>query len=531
MVSDGGKKGDFKKKATPADTAGRPPPSNLDIEKTVLATVLLVQLALLRVRGTLRAEHFFGPQHAVIFTAALEVLVSGSPVDLTTVKAQLRATNLLEQAGGASYLAEITQGATAGEHILAYADRIVELWERRLFQQWTVEARAETYDAVAFRTFRAEKMRELSRMAHGGTGPGELERLAPSITASMSDAQQRRAGDIVARVTPTGYTSLDRKTGGGIADEDLWVLAGRPGSGKTSLALGIANNISVPIDPRIDLCVPELGVALFELEMPKAQISGRLICMNAGIPFEAWRSGNLDDAQWGVAGEHASRLLKSNLWLDDTSDLMMAEIEAKTQALKSEWDRPATFAKCPVCQVTDLVHHAQVNRWHCPTCSPDPMRAGAVVFDNRTQLTRERRISVVMIDNMSLVKEEKETYSREREVATMSKYAKSMAKRKRLNMGVVLLVHLGRDVDKRKGKERVPVMSDLRETGSLEQDADVILFPWRPGYYKPDDQKIQHVASFIVAKQRNGPTGEIDVHYEPTCSRFDDLQVDLPPGL
>lgn len=531
MVSDGGKKGDFKKKATPADTAGRPPPSDLDTEKTVLATVLLVQLALLRVRSVLRAEHFFGPQHAVIYTAALDVLARGGHVDLTTVKAQLKATNQLEQAGNASYLAEITQGATAGEHVLEYADRIVELWERRQGQQWSVEFRAGAYDVPDYRRFRAEQMRDLAKMAHGSGGTGQLERIGPSITAEMSDAQQRRAGDIVARVTPTGYASLDRKTGGGISDEDLWVLAGRPGSGKTSLALGIANNISVPIDPRIDLCVPELGVALFELEMPKAQISGRLICMNAGIPFEAWRSGRLNDEQWEQAGTHAGRLLKSNLWVEDTSDLMMAEIEAKTQAIKSEWDQPATYAKCPICQVTDLSHHAMINRWYCATCFPDPTVAGSTVFDARVQLTRERRLSVVMIDNMSLVKEEKETYSREREVATMSKYAKSMAKKKRLNMGVVLLVHLGRDVDKRKGKERVPVMSDLRETGSLEQDADVILFPWRPGYYKPDDSKIQHVASFILAKQRNGPTGEIDVHYEPTCSRFDDLHTDLPAGL
>lgn len=530
MVSDAKK--DFKKKVTPADTAGRPPPSNLDIEKTVLATVLLVQLALLRVRSVLRAEHFFGPQHALIYTAALEVLARGGHVDLTTVKAQLKATNLLEQAGNVSYLGEITQGATAGEHILEYADRIVVLWEQREDQQWAVEYRAGAYDPPDYRAFRAEKLRELAKRVHGGSGgTGQLERIGPSITAEMSDAQQRRAGDIVARVTPTGYASLDHKTGGGISDEDLWIIAGRPGSGKTSLALGIANNISVPIAPEIDLCVPELGIALFELEMPKAQITGRLICMNAGIPFEAWRSGRLNDEQWTHAGSHAGRLLKSNLWVEDTSDLMMAEIEAKTQAIKSEWDQPATYAKCPICQVTDLSHHPMINRWYCATCFPDPTVEGAVKFDGRVQLTRERRLSVVMIDNMSLVKEEKETYSREREVANMSKYAKGMAKKKRLNMGVVLLVHLGRDVDKRKGKERVPQLSDLRESGSVEQDADVVLFPWRPGYYKPEDQKIQHVASFIVAKQRNGPPGEIDVHYEPTCSRFDDLHTDLPSGL
>jgi len=525
-------KKDFKKKASPADTAGRPPPSNLDIEKTVLATVLLVQLALLRVRSVLRAEHFFAPQHAVIYTAALEVLARGAPVDLTTVKAQLKATNLLEQAGGASYLAEITQGATAGEHVLEYADRIVVLWEQREDQQWAVEYRAGAYDPPDYRAYRAEKFREFSKKVHGRTKGGTLELLAPSITASMSNAQQRRAGDIVASVTPTGYPSLDRKTGGGIADKDLWILAGQPGSGKTSFALGIANNISVPLPPEVDLSVPDLGIAIFELEMPKEQISSRLICMNAGIPFEAWRTGQLDDEQWTIAGRHAGRLLRSHMWIDDTSNLTLSEIEARLQAVKSEWDRPATFAKCPVCQVTELAHHAMINRWHCPTCSPDPQRAGSVVFDARVQLTRERRISVVAVDNLSLVKEEEKTYSREREVAGMSKYAKDMAKR--LNVGVVLLVHMNAEIEKRKGQDKKPKLTDLRESKAIGQDADVVLFPWRPGYDKPNDIKIQHDASIIVAKQRNGPPGEIDMYYEPKCSRFDDIETqaaDLPAGL
>ena len=520
-----------KKPANAASDVGRPPPNDVELEKVVLATLLLVAHAAFRLRGVLKVDHFFAEQHKIIYQAIVEVMNAGTPVDLFTVKAQLQATGKREAAGGASYLSEISQNATAGENLTSYAERLVELSTRRTAKEWAVTFRSEVHDVPDAGDYLVTKARELAKLAHTSSGQSDLAPIYGSVHVCMSEAQQRRQGQAIMRYTPTGYTGLDRKLGGGMGDEELIVLAGRPGSGKTSLMLGIAGNIGVPIPPEAPIHIPELGVAVFELEMPRPQITGRLICMGARIPFQHWKTGEIDDERWIHTSTAAGDLAVSNIWIDDSTDLTMSDIEAKVAALQSEWNRPATFAKCPVCQIGDFVHNPLINRWHCPLCVPDPTRAGAYTIDARQQLTRERRIAQVQIDNASLVKEERMTYSREREVAELSKHAKQMSKSKRLNCSVLLLVHLSREVDKRKGKERYPQMSDLRESGSLEQDADVILFPWRPGASKPDDMKLRYAASVIVGKNRNGPPGEVEMRYEPECSMFTDLQTDLPDGL
>lgn len=520
----------FKKPPIP-DVTGRPPPNDPDTERAVLATVILIPIALFKVSTTLKVEHFFSEQHQLIYEAILSVLGSHRPVDLTTVKAELRATNKLERAGGAAYLGEITAGATEGDHIVTYADKLAELWEKREWQTWCSEGRALSFDVQAFREYRAEKLRELSRMTQvGSAGPQRIEQ---SIVVSVSDAEQRRNGTAVQRYTPTGYTTIDRATGG-IGDEDLWVLAGRPGSGKTSLMLGMARNIATPPHPDLPLHIPEYGAVVFELEMPEIQIASRLICMDAGVSFTKWRDGQMNDEEWTEARVRASHLRGLNLWLECASDLSMADIESRTRAIKTEWDRPAIYEPCPQCHTSPLEHDATIGRWFCRRCSPDPKKADAATYDRRVQLTRERRLTTVMIDNLSLLKAAERGREREQEVSEMSKHAKRMAKKKEgLDVGVVLLVHLNRAIESvnRKGKDKKPKQSDLRESGATEQNADVILFPWRPGYYQPTNTKIQNEAQFIIAKQRNGPPCELDVYYEPTCSRFDDPHDGLPMGL
>ena len=516
------------KKPPIPDVAGRPPSSDPDTERTVLATVILIPTALFKVVGLLKAEHFFSEQHQLIYEAILSIVHQHRPVDMVTVKAELRATNKLDRAGGATYIGEITAGATDGDHIVAYAEKVEELWGRREYQRSCAEGRALSFDATDWRGFLAERQRELAKLAlPKGRGP---ERIEASIVHSVSDAQQRRDGTARQRVTPTGYSTIDRATGG-IGDEDLWVIAGRPGSGKTSLALSMVRNIGTPPPADLPIEIPEYGAILFELEMPRKQIASRLICMEAGVSFTKWRDGQMNDEEWTEAQLRAGHLRALNLWIEDAAKLRMSDMEAQARAIKTEWDRPATFEPCPACHVTPLEHHAGSNRWYCPRCFPDPTRADTFLFDRRVQLTRERRISTIAIDNLSLTGRESEEHSREREVAEMTGYAKDMAKEKRLNAGVVLLVHLSRDVSKRKGKEKRPQMEDLRESGSIEQNADVILFPWRPGYYQPQNLKIQNEAQFIIPKQRNGPPCELDVYYEPTCSRFDDPHDGLPGGL
>lgn len=512
---------------------GRPPSQAAETEKVVLATVLFVPHAFLRVRSVLRVEHFFGEPHQLIFAAALDLARFGQPVDIETVKAQLHATDKLNVVGGVSYLGGLSEFAERGRelNILAYAKKIIDAWKKRQKQQWGAAFVAESFDAPDIDTFGAAKLKELSKIVHGNDGRMDLRHIAQSVSESVSAAQQRGEEEGAARgVIPSRFRALDNLLAGGFRDEESWIIAGRSGLGKTSLALGIAGNVGMPVPDSMPIATPRLGVAIFELEMPEIQVTDRLICMLGGIPLTRWRSGKIGPELWVPAARAADRVNQSNIWVDATPGQTIEEIEAKVQALKAEWDKPATFAGCPVCSAP-LEHVPEINRWHCSSCYRDPRAADAVTFESRVQLTREQRIAQVVIDHVGLVKEDEGAHSREREVAKISGHCKAMAKKKRLNLSVVLLVQLSRAIEMRKGKDKKPQLSDLRESGSLENDADGVIFPWRPGYYKPSDKKIQNEATLIVAKQRNGPPGEVDVLYEPECSRFDDADDALPEGL
>lgn len=514
-----------KPKPAPPSDVGRPPPADHETERVVLATVLLISAAMLAVQGILKVEHFYDRRHQLIYEAALRVLATKEPVDLNTVRAQLHATNTLEEAGGPEYLADLTRvEEVKEENIRAYATKILSAWKKRRLQEWLVISKAESFDAPNIDTFQAEKQRELAVMAHE-TSSGQLVHVSTSVEQSVSGAQQRGKGGNIAHVTPTGLPSLDRATAGGVHDEDLWVVAARPGVGKTSMSLGIARAASYRITDAVPIHIPRLTVAVFSLEMPRVQNIDRLICMDAGIHLEKWRTGELDLDTWEKAYEAADHIRESYLWIDDSPNTIH-DIEAKVRALKSEVDKPATYAGCPVCNFPHLIHNALRDRWHCPTCHPNPFAAGVRLYETRTQLTREERVSLVIIDHLGKVKGNADAFSRANQVGEVTGYAKEMARAERLNCGVMLLVQLNRELEKREGKSRAPRLTDLAESGNIEQDADVVIFPHRRAYQSGEGSPNE--AELIIAKQRNGKVyvgkEAIQVRYVPECSRFDDLE-------
>lgn len=488
-------------------------------------------IAFRQTKAKLTPATFFGEQHQLIYTAMREVDDAGKPVDLNTVRSQMKASGSLERAGGAIYLADLTNNRPALDNIVAYVDTLAEKHEQREFAAWLDITKVESHDVTNFRRWREEKLREATRTAYAHGSNVQLHHIGPVVEASMSGAQNRRKGAIPT-ATPTGYAGLDAATSGGIGNGDLWVVAGRPGSGKTSAILGIAANIGRPVPEDAPLFVPRLGVALFELEMQEVQVPDRIICMRSNVALARWRAGKLNDEDMVLAGFHAGELRASNFWIDDSPahTITLDEVEAKLVAAKAEWDRPATFAGCPTCGRA-YIHSPEIDRWFCAVCVPDPRAADFAdrIIDEPVQLTREQRISVAMIDHVGLLKAAEEEHSREREVAKITGGSKAMAKR--LGIGVVDVSQLSREADKREGKDKKPRLSDLRESGAIEQDADAILFPFRPGYYKPDDAKIQHQAEWILAKQRNGPPCTIPMRWVKECARFDDEDTSLPEGL
>ncbi len=544
-MGDPKKSGYQKKKPDPPSDAGRPPSHDHEGEQVVLATIILVPEALFAIHSTLKVEHFFEERHRLIYEAALAVLARREPVDLNTIRAQLHATNKLEQAGGVVYLGELTRLESTDkiDVIRAYVKRVLDAAAKRDFQEWTAIARAESFDAPDMDTFKVEKARDLAVRAHQSRS-GQLVHVARTVEVSVSGAQQRGKGNHLSRVTPTGMVSVDNATAGGVHDEDLWIVAARPGAGKTSIALGIARSVGTPVDERTwPIHLPKLGVVVFSLEMPRVQNVDRLICMEGDVPLEKWRTGQLNDAAWFNANRAAHRISESYIWIDDSPNSMF-DIEAKVRALKAEFDKPAIFAGCPICPM-QLEHSHHHDKWYCPACHPNPFSADARLYDTRKQLTREERISLVIIDHLGKVKGREDAFSRATQVGESSGYAKEMARADRLNCGVMLLVQLNRELEKRQGKDKRPQLSDLKESGNIEEDADVVIFPNRPKYQSGEGS--DEDAELHIAKQRNGKTyvgkEAIRVRYVPACSRFDDLENyttndtspgytgDFPPGL
>lgn len=528
-------RGGDRKEAPPPDPSGRVLPHDLDLERDTLSACFRHKLVILQVRPFLKIEHFFGEQEQIIYEGMLAVAAANEPVDMNTVRSKLRATGMLERAGGATYLADLTKNRPEIQNVVSYAERLVKLHKLREMIGLGHRIVAFGHDAEnRIDAFAEETQRELSSIVYSGREDrAQLQHVAKSVDTSVSGVQQRfERGSPIGGVA-TGFRTLDEWTCG-LMEGDVWYIAARPGIGKTSALLGIVNNIIAPLPEDTAIDVPEYGVAVFSLEMPREQIAGRLICMEGNsekrhrIPFERWRSGQLRDEDWEPAYVAAARLKKSTLWIDDTPNISLEEAEAKLVALKADWDREPTFAPCPECRTRPLIYQPEIAHWFCPACHPDPRVAGVPMFKSREQLTRERRVAAAVFDYLGLMKGDPNARSREEEIGGISRGFKTLAKRRKV--GVIAAAQLNRAIEQRAAKERRPQLSDLRESGSLEQDADLIMFLNRMSAYRPNDEKVRGKAEWDVAKQRNGRTGRIDMRYEDSCSRFSE-EDDLPPGL
>lgn len=529
------------KKASPP-TDGRLQPHDLDAEMDLLSTVLRSRTAILKLSPVLPPDHLFAEQHRIIYGAALDVQAAGGSVSLSSVRSKLQDTGLFDRAGGLDYLTRLTSNRPDPEDLLVAAKRISDLHKLRMIGDFGHRCAAGVHEAAdKIEVFAEEALRELGGIVYSGREQAsDLQHVAASTRASVEAVKDRYERGASVSGVATGFVQLDEMTGG-IHEGDVWYIAARPSIGKTSAALGMAANITAPPDPEKEpppIEVPEYGAAYFSLEMPRDQLTGRLICMRAKIPFERWRSGQLRDQDWGPAYDAAEQIERSRLWIDETPGLTLEEAEAKLMAVQSEWEREPTFEGCPIC-TRQLFYQSEIKCWYCPNCTPDPRSAGALVFQKRKQLTRERRIKTAFFDYFGLMKGDPKARSREEEMGGISRGLKTFAKRRKV--GAVVAAQLNRDVEKRNAKEKRPQLSDMRETGSTEQDADLVMFLYRASFYRPDDAKVQGKAEWIVAKQRNGPTGTIHLRYESSYSKFYEeetgsyrqtsVDMSLPPGL
>ncbi len=440
-------------------------PASLHAEQTILGAMLVEPLAITDATMYLKAEDFSLDSHRRIYEVMLHLSEVGYAVDIVTVAEDLRKKKELDSVGGMAYLASLSEGLPRKLSIESYV-RIVR--DKSLMRQLMavcdtgmMEASDQSLEAIDVLNQVESRLIEISEHAITGGFSGISDIVRESFGSIDKLFEQGR------EVTGlrTHYSELDSKTSGLQASE-LIIIAARPSMGKTAFAINIAQNAAVK-DGKV--------VAVFSLEMSKESLLRRMLAGEALVNARNLQQGFLSGADKGKLIKALERLIESKLFVDDTPGITLAEMRAKARRLKQQEGR------------LDLI---VIDYLQLMTGSAG---ANAKKFENRTQ-----------------------------EVSAVSRGLKALAKE--MKVPVVALSQLSRGSEQRTGDKK-PLLSDLRESGSIEQDADVVCFIHREEYYDRDNEDLKGKAEIIIAKQRNGPTGSVELAYISDYTRFENLDT------
>jgi replicative DNA helicase len=462
---------------------GRVPPHDLDAEAAVLSAVMNDKLAFDKVAEFLQPEHFYSEAHRRIFEACIELAQKGTTPDIVSVGSWLRDRDRLAQVGGMAYMTTVLNAAPALANVVVYGKTIHEKWRiRRLIltcQRVTAQGYAGYGDAQEFIDSAEQGVYDIARTRESST----VHALRDVMRETFKRIESANARGSRITGIPTGFDRYDRITSG-LHDGELTIVAARPGMGKTSLVLNMATNVASAQelvsahDPNERWIEPGQGVVFFSLEMPREQIVHRMLCSEAKVDVSKVRTGMLTKADWEKLTQAAGRLAGLNLWVDDSPALSLLDLRSKVRRLKAEFDRK----------------------------------------DEKGEM--KQRIGLVVVDYLQLMRGRENAASREQEISEISRGLKQLAKE--LSLPVIALSQLNRAVETRGEKSKRPQLSDLRESGAIEQDADNICFIYRDDYYNKETAD-RAVAELIVAKQRNGPTDTVRVRFDAQYTRFDNL--------
>lgn len=470
------------------DVAGRVPPHNEDAEASVLSAVLLEGSVLDEVTAILpNGEPFFSDAHKRIYDACIELHGRRQPVDVQTVADLLKDRERLDAVGGVSYLVKIVDATPAVAHVAAHAMIVREKWRVRQ----TIAA-SQMVAAEGFGDYgQADEWINKSVERLANIADARLERRDASLLYDVVRGQILAYGTTAMQGTMSGFTDVDTKTSG-MHDGELIIVAARPGMGKTALVMNMAVNIASRTPDEGSFGTAE-GVMVFSLEMPKEQLASRMMCSEGRVSMTSWRKQELSHAEYDRVVEAADRLGQMPVWIDDTPAITLTELRAKVRRKQHEFDKK------------------------------HPPREGV------TDPGWKQRLALVVVDYLQLMRGSPNAQSREQEISELSRGLKALAKE--LHVPVVALSQLNRSVETRSTKDKRPQLSDLRESGAIEQDADMVQFIFRPEYYIADKQSAEArqkkgYAEIIIAKQRNGPTGRVPVTFIDDYVRFENRSKD-----
>lgn len=442
----------------------RPLPQSPDAERAVLGSILINNNAFYRVVSLIDSEDFFKDAHRSVFASMRALAEQSREIDLLTLKEELGKRSQLDHVGGSAYISSLVDGIPDVANVERYA-RIVK--EKSMLRRLVVMGNSVMRAALDPPNEAAEVLniaeRSLYEIAEGTIDKGfvGLDRITRQNMTAIEQLQH--AGKLLTGI-PTGYDRFNEFTSG-FQPQDLIIIAARPSMGKTSFMMNIAEAIAIPDrngQPRMGS--PRLhSVGVFSLEMSKEQIGLRILSSESGVSNHLIRAGMLSERNWRDLAEASARLAKAKIYVDDTPGLDVMEMRAKARRLK--------------------------------------MEAG---------------LDMVMVDYLQLMSVKGKIESRNQEISQISRGLKAVAKE--LNVPLVSLSQLSRRPEQRTGDHR-PQLADLRESGSIEQDADLVAFIYRDEVYNKETEE-KGIAEIIIAKQRNGPIGDFKLVFRNDITKF-----------
>jgi replicative DNA helicase len=444
----------------PAPSGAKVPPQNIDAEVSLLGSILIEDDVITTIADRINQGDFYDKRHGTIYAAMLKLYEQHKPVDLLTLSSALKDTGDLETVGGSSYLTELTNAVPTAAHAEHYGDIVAEKSMRRKL----IKA--------------SEDIVNLS-FTEGSSSVQEILEEAEKRLFAVSQRSTKQDLISIDQILAEGFDRLDElhknkgrlrgvRTGwrdldnktAGLQRSDLIILAARPAMGKTAFVLNLAQNVGLN---------EKQSVLFFSLEMGKDQLVDRMLASESGV--DAWniRTGNLSDEDFEKLGQAMGALSEAPIYIDDTP--------------------------------------------------------GITVLEMRTKARREAQkhpLGLIVIDYLQLMSSSRggNDFNRVQEVSEISRGLKLIARE--LNVPVIALSQLSRSVESR--SPQIPQLSDLRESGSIEQDADIVAFLYREDYYNPETDR-QHITDLILAKHRNGPTGRIELYFHPEKLKFISLDT------
>ena len=431
-------------------------PHSLEAEQSVIGSMMMDREAIVIASELITGEDFYNRQYGVLFETMVEMNDAGSPVDLVTLQNRLREKDVPPEVSSLEFVRELITAVPTSANIKYYANIVSEKAMLRRLIRLNEEIANTCYAGKESLEFILD---DTEKKVFQLLQKRSMDDYVPIRQVVMNaldriELASRNKGSVTG--VPTGFVDLDYRTAG-MQPSDLILIAARPSMGKTALALNIAQYVAFK---------KNLPVAIFSLEMSKEQLVNRMFSLESSVDAQKLRTGQLNDQEWERLIESAGVIGKSNLNIDDTPGISVAELRSKCRKYKLE-----------------------------------------------------QNLSMIIIDYLQLMTGSGRTDSRQQEISDISRSLKAIARE--LNVPLIALSQLSRAVEQR--PDHRPMLSDLRESGAIEQDADVVMFIYRDDYYNHDTDK-KGISEIIIAKQRNGPIGTVELAWLPEYTRFANLE-------